>query len=779
VEPESYLDMAVTKWLPRRWENGGYERALEALASRLEERHGDRWLHDVLTAKRSDRLAAGLAGLAEAASANLADESDRALAKSSEAADELQAAGNQAGALRARFEQTYALHRSLQSARHCLEVGAAVERQAEAMAYPWIRGQAILEQGNCGLNLGDSGEGQRDFTRALALVRSAGYSDLELRAEGLLAAVGTTGGNLLVAWSLGREGLAEYWSGAHSGLRAQQIYGNLSRAARSLDQRQAAYIFRRAEIEAIAETPRRRAEAATRAMAATLAVEAGWPDEARTQFDRAGALFDRLQQTSDRHYRALAELYRAEAELASGAPHAALQRLEANRAAAGRIDAAPDRIRFQEVLGSSLSLSGKPELAEAAYRQAIDLTEHTLSTLQGSRQRAELMLTAGEAYRGLIEVLLERGDSAGALRTWEWFRAGERPGPRDGPDLDKRRARLRGESFLAYVILPGGAVAAWLFDDRLIEGRRLSVKREELETVAYRFVRECADMASDPQVIQRDSRRLYDWLVAPLADRLDPARTLVIEPDGPVGAIPIPALMDGNSRYLGERFAIAIASGLTDYQYREAAGPITADLTALVVASPTLGEEAARAFPPLPGTMSEGLAVARRFPGSVLLTDDHATLAAVEQHRRDTGLFHFAGHGFSNAGNGGLLLSPDDRTSGGAGVLEGNRLANQDWSRCRLAVLSACSTGTGETKGPVNPESLVRGLLWAGVARVVASRWNMDSGTGVPFMDQFYTVLLSGNSVAAALQRAAQRVRENKETSHPYFWAGFQSFGTR
>jgi len=31
----------------------------------------------------------------------------------------------------------------------------------------------------------------------------------------------------------------------------------------------------------------------------------------------------------------------------------------------------------------------------------------------------------------------------------------------------------------------------------------------------------------------------------------------VIEPDGPVGAIPMQALMDRRSQYLGERFAIA------------------------------------------------------------------------------------------------------------------------------------------------------------------------------------------------------------------------------
>jgi CHAT domain-containing protein len=318
---------------------------------------------------------------------------------------------------------------------------------------------------------------------------------------------------------------------------------------------------------------------------------------------------------------------------------------------------------------------------------------------------------------------------------------------------------------------------AWFYDDRGVESLPLSVKPEELDAVASRFLRECADAASDMRALQRDARQLYDWLVAPVANRLDPARVLVIEPDGPVGAVPMQALLDENLQYLGERFAIVTSSGLADYQRREAAGPVTADLRAVAVASPTLGVETAKAFPPLEGTIREGESVAKRFRDSVLLTRERATLAAVELERGRTEVFHFAGHGFSNAGNGGLLLTPDER--GSAGILDGTRMALQDWSHCRLAVLSACSTGTGETKGPVNPESLVRGFLWAGVARVIASRWNVDNETAIAFMDQFYADLLSGSSPAVALQHAAGRVHEDKAKRHPYFWAGFQSFGTR
>lgn len=108
--------------------------------------------------------------------------------------------------------------------------------------------------------------------------------------------------------------------------------------------------------------------------------------------------------------------------------------------------------------------------------------------------------------------------------------------------------------------------------DRGIRAKRLVPKPQELEITAQRFLRGCADPATDRKALERDSRQLYDWLVAPLADRLEPGRVLVVEPDGPVGAVPMQALRDEHSVYLGERFAITIAASLADYQQRAGSG---------------------------------------------------------------------------------------------------------------------------------------------------------------------------------------------------------------
>jgi CHAT domain-containing protein len=778
VEPESYLDVAITEWLPHRSDNANYERALNVLAAQFEKHHSDPWLRDVLATPGSLEIVQGLTALAEALKGNLADESERALLKAPEAARLLRAAGNRAGALRADVEHVYALHRAVETAAECVDRAVEIEKNARAMNYRWILGQATLEEGNCRSLLGDFDAAHRKMDIAIAEVAQAGYRDLQLRAAALTQELQTNAGNLLAAWDLGREGLATYWGGPYPGTRAHQTYFNLFRSAESLGQPQTAYVFARAAAAAIAGTRHRRAEANTRARLARLASAAGWPDTARAESEQAGRLFDQLEQTkTDSQYRARAQLNRAEAELSAGAPDAALRLLEAIRQPMEHISAGLVRIRFHNDLGDALWQAGRREQAGQTYRDTVELSERHLRTLQGAQERAGFVLTAGRAYRTLAQLSWDRADIEGAWRLWEWHRAGAIPGPRIGPEIDRYLAQVSHESFLSYAALPDGIVG-WISDDRGIQGHRLGVKPQELELTASRFLRECADPSSSVRTIHRDARLLYQWLLAPFASRLDPARTLVIEPDGAIGGIPIQALVDEESRYIGERFSITFSDGLVDYLARAQAGSAMSR-KALVVAAPTLGKQMSGTFPPLPQALREGSFVAARFTGSVLLTREQATLSALERNRPETELFHFAGHGFSNATNGGLLLAPEENGSGEAGVLDGKRLGHQNWSRCRLAVLSACSTGTGEAHGPVNPESLVRNLLWAGVARVVATRWNVDAETGVLLMDRFYDGLLSGSDVARSLQQSARGLRENSATSHPYYWAAFQNFGTR
>jgi CHAT domain-containing protein len=776
VEPEEYLDMAVTEWLPRRWEDVRYQRVLSELAKRFITQHNDPWLRDLLAAKRSEDMVRGLAALAAAVKANLSDETDRALEESTEASRQLRAAGSNAAALRSEWEHIYALHWSAESANDCINQASVVAQHAEALRYSRILGQVLIERGNCRAITSDSGGAGEDFARGLRVATEAGYGELALRASGILADLQTEGGNMMAAWTSGVEGLAKFWTGTYSGIRAQQIYFNLGRSAKGLGLMQTSYVFRRAAVSALAETLHHLLEAIERGNLARAAVETGRPLEAVAELDRADRLFGEMEQTNRlQNFRALMNLHRAESQVASMQARSALGLLEEMRPTALKLNE-PDLIDYESLMGDALQQAGRPFDAEQSYRRAIALCERSLSTLRGFRDRTQLLAAAAQPYRGLVRILYNRGNSEGALRLWESFRADGMPSGGRRWDIGEGLQQFRSESFLSYVMLQDKALV-WLSDDRGIEARQLTFKAQDLDNVATRFLRECADPGSDQRALIRDSRQLYEWLIAPISDRLDPKRALIVEPDGAVGAVPIQALLDARSHYLGERFAITFAAGMADYQRRSLVAAVSRNAEALVVADPVLGKSLNGTFPPLPGAIAEGKAVAEHFDHFVLLPGEKATLHALEQNRPGTEILHFAGHGFSNAGNGGLLLSPGQSHVADVGILDAKALAHQNWNRCRLAVLSACSAGAGENQGPVNPESLVRGLLWAGVARVVASRWNVVDQSGV--MNYFYADLLSGTDVAYALKNAAQRIRKEKETSHPYYWAGFQNFGAR
>jgi CHAT domain-containing protein len=79
--------------------------------------------------------------------------------------------------------------------------------------------------------------------------------------------------------------------------------------------------------------------------------------------------------------------------------------------------------------------------------------------------------------------------------------------------------------------------------------------------------------------------------------------------------------------------------------------------------------------------------------------------------------------------------------------------------------------------GAVNPDSLVRALLDAGVRNVVAAPWSVDSETTSELFGEFYGLLSSSGSALAALRQSCLRISRRPGAEHPYFWSGFQIYG--
>ncbi len=95
--------------------------------------------------------------------------------------------------------------------------------------------------------------------------------------------------------------------------------------------------------------------------------------------------------------------------------------------------------------------------------------------------------------------------------------------------------------------------------------------------------------------------------------------------------------------------------------------------------------------------------------------------------------------------------------------------------RSQLVVLAACSSGRGKDNGLWDSNSMTHAFLGAGVPRVVASHWNVDSETTSRLMISFYQHVASDKTVAQAVYQARKEILVSKP--HPYYWASFSLTG--
>ena len=95
-----------------------------------------------------------------------------------------------------------------------------------------------------------------------------------------------------------------------------------------------------------------------------------------------------------------------------------------------------------------------------------------------------------------------------------------------------------------------------------------------------------------------------------------------------------------------------------------------------------------------------------------------------------------------------------------------------------LVVLSACETALGKEVKGEGLMSMVRGFMYSGTPRVLASLWKVDDDATAELMKEFYTQLLqSGLTPAAALRQAQITQMKKRSTQSPFYWAAFQLQG--
>ncbi len=95
-----------------------------------------------------------------------------------------------------------------------------------------------------------------------------------------------------------------------------------------------------------------------------------------------------------------------------------------------------------------------------------------------------------------------------------------------------------------------------------------------------------------------------------------------------------------------------------------------------------------------------------------------------------------------------------------------------------LVVLSACDTALGEEIEGEGIVGIVRGFMYAGSKRVVASFWQVADAATSELMNRFYVEMLTnGLAPSAALRRAQLHILSQRRWQHPFYWAAFSFQG--
>ena len=266
------------------------------------------------------------------------------------------------------------------------------------------------------------------------------------------------------------------------------------------------------------------------------------------------------------------------------------------------------------------------------------------------------------------------------------------------------------------------------------------------------------------------AQRVYDWLIRPLESVLaaQSVDTLVMIPDGPLRNIPLASLHDGK-RFLAERFAVAVAPGLTLIEPRQLAHvPIRPLLAGL--------SQSVQKFPSLPHVDSE-LADIKALYGGTVLRNQAFTADGFKRELRDKNysVVHIASHAqFEPESRRSFLLAYDGKLTmdGLEPLLRLSRFRDEP---VELLTLSACGTAAGNERSALG---LAGVAVKAGARSALATLWYVNDQAASYLVTNFYRQLSDPSlSKAKALQAAQLQMLGERRYRHPGYWSPFLLIG--
>ncbi len=516
--------------------------------------------------------------------------------------------------------------------------------------------------------------------------------------------------------------------------------------------------------------------------------------EALKYFDRAGTLAGKAKNQREAMQ---AVLYRGETLYRMHKRPEAEREFTAALAAAEQLGAVEEQWKAVNGLGKIALENGRPDAAEARFRDAIQRIESMRSQLQLSRLKSDFLADKRDVYDNLIRLLLERYDAASAFEFMERSRARVFQDRFFGGKLAPGALTLRSiqgrldpqTALIEFWVGTEGLAVVWVTRDAAgIAQSHFS--KAEMDAFEH-FVSGLPDNLGKDW--QKDFQKIGGMLpkdVIPFAQ--DRYTHVLIVPDGSLSLVPFeliatpsgqPLLESRDITYLPSavlllRGALKNASA-TRFPWQQ---QLVGFGDPAVVGS---GESSLTNAPrgdvtgALPASGEEIRMIARMSAGRtrLFLGPEDRKRNFFESAGSGAALLHVSTHAVADMDDperSRLLFSPDQPGEPN-NYLFLKELYDLDLRGMSLATLSACDTERGRFVPGEGIQAFSRALLAAGSRSTLTTLWRVPDEPTSEFMQHFYYFLLKQHKSKSEALRLAKLefLRSGTSLSHPRYWAAF------
>ncbi len=290
-------------------------------------------------------------------------------------------------------------------------------------------------------------------------------------------------------------------------------------------------------------------------------------------------------------------------------------------------------------------------------------------------------------------------------------------------------------------------------------------------------IRQQMDNVTDADKTNALSTSLYQKLIRGLPAPVFEKQRWIIVPYGDLSYLPIEILINPESkRSLLEDHAIS-------YQYsanflNPAAAP-ESNYSVLAMAPFANANKNSVSLPVLSASLYE----ISNLPGTSLI-DSAANKKTFINLASRFNVLHLATHAIADDSlpeRSQIIFYPHDQDADTSFRLYEQEIYHLDLSATKLAILSACETGSGRLTGSEGIISLSRAFAYAGCKGTITSLWKAEDKSTAFIMKQLHTYLKKGYAIDEALQKAKLDFLQSADISpglkKPAFWANLILIG--